>query len=461
MASLCQMISRPESYSRTIVCNTISHVPRNGLMQLYIAASDLMDEFPEPNGDIVHEASNYTALEETITAFNSKQGLRMRVQPQNYPDAIVLAALNFSTDISSARDPIREYAVLYHDPSNYIPEDPDLQALVRCNPHIISMDENFNPLLPPDLYDENILDRMARTEGYTDDDFHDDSAYTLLQTAYMSFTFYHGRQPGIINTRTPFLFEDLDDLDNDLVVCFGVQGGQGTMTAFRYTELGNLFKEHRNFVNPIVEDDTFPPIAITKLKNMCKVIRTRDTEDIIEERNMVYEAIVNTELFTDETQAKARQLFEAYEQAEPDLQGEIVDAITKLFHLSMYMRGWLGEGEYPILRAPVDNQAIVDLSVTGALHQFEAACKDLGEVGGFIIDLPLLKYKAGEFHPITSEGSRTIAERIEVVKTGDDSDNYDSCIRLSSNLLAISSYRYMDILGIPVPFQVERLRDIS
>ncbi len=461
MATLCQMVSQPESYSRTIIHNTISHVPKDGLMQLYLAVTDLVEEIPEPIGNVVREASNYTALEKTITTFNTKQGLRMRVHPRNYPDAIVLAALNFSIDISSAQDPIREYTVLYCDPSNYIPEDPDLQALVRCNPHIIRLDEHFNPLLPPDLYDENILDRMVRTEGYTNNDLQDDSAYTLLQTAYMSFTFYHGRQPGIINTRTPFLFEDVDDLDNDLVVCFGVQGGQGTMTAFRYTELGNLFKEHRNFVNPIAEDDTFPPIAITKLKNLCKMIRTGDTEEVIEERNMVYESIINTELFTDETQAKARELFEAYEQAEPDLQDAILDAVNKLFHLSMYMRGWLGEGEYPILRAPVDNQAIVDLNVTNAVIQFENACEELEEVGDIILDLPLLKYKAGEFHPITTEGSRTIEERIEVVKTGDDSDNYDSCIRLSSNLLAVSSYRYMDILGIPVPFQVDRLRDIS
>jgi len=278
---------------------------------------------------------------------------------------------------------------------------------------------------------------------------------------YMSYTFYHGRQPGMKNDRTPFLYEDVDELDNDLIVCFGVSGGHGTMTAFRYTELGCLFKEHRNFVNPLAEDDTFPAIAITKLKNLCKMVRTGDRQEVIEERNMVYDSIINTELFTDESQAKARELFNAYEQADQGTQELIIDAVNKLFHLSMYMRGWLGDGEYPIQRAPVDNQAIVDLNVTEALIRFEEACQHLEDIGRIILDLPLLKYKAGEFHPTTTEGNRTIAERIEIVKAGDDHNNFDSCIRLSSNLLAVSSYRYMKILGIAVPFEVERLREIS
>ena len=458
LATLCNMLIRPDSYSRNIIYNTINNIPKEDLMQLYVAATGLMDYSPDQVSDVNRD---YLALEDSVSAFDSKQMLRMRVRPQSYADAIVLAALNFSIDLSGMLDPIVEYAQLYKDPDNYIPSDPHLQSLVKSNPHLISTTETFNPLLPSELYDENVLAKMARTEGYTDADLRQDSAYTLLQMAYMSSTFYHGVQPGMKNTETPFMLDIVEELDSNLIVCFGVQGAHGTMIAFRYTELGELFKHHRNFVNPMVEDDIFPHIAITKLKNLCKMVRAGDTQAVIDERNMVYEAIINTELFTDETQAKARELFEIHEQATPEKKIIIEDAINKLFWLSMYMRGWSGDGEYPIIRAPVDNQVFVDLNVTKALHAFESACKDLEEIGEIILELPLLKYKAGGFRPIMSDDSRTIADRIAIVKAGDTHDNYDSCIRLSSNLFAMSSYRYMDILGIPVPFQVERLREIS
>ncbi len=460
LATVCQMFVRDENYARTVLYNTISHVPQDGLLELYTAASAMVEDIPEPIGNVVRDSSNYDTLEVAITTFNNKNSLRMRVHPRNYPDAIVLAALNFNIDISSARDPIREYSILYSNPGDYVPFDLVLRNLIQNNPHLIKLDEFFNPLLPHELYSEDILNAMANIEGYTTDHLRRESAYTLLQTAYMSCTFYHGWQVGIKNTRTPFLYEDIDKLDNDLIVCFGIRGSE-TMTAFRYIELGELFKEQRNFINPLVEEDTFPDIAIVKLKNLCKLVRATDTVEILEERKTVHGAIVNTELFTDATQEKARVLFEIHEQADEIKTAAIEDAILKLFQLSMHMRGWLGEGPYPIERAPVDNQAIVDLYVTQSLNSFESACASLENIGQQILELPVLKYRAGTFHPVRQVRGQTIKERLDIVKTGDDHDNYDSCIRVSSNLLAMTSYRYMEILRMRLPFQLDRLSDIS
>ncbi|KKL83837.1 hypothetical protein LCGC14_1970730, partial [marine sediment metagenome] len=460
LATLCQMLVSEENYARTILYNAISHIPRNGLLQLYTAASAMTEDIPEPIDDVIRDTSTYDTLEGAIVTFTNKQSLRMRVHPRNYPDAVVLAALNFNIDISSAWDPIREYTLLYSNPGAYSPMDPNMRELVSNNPHIINLKEFFNPMLPPELYDEDMLNAMARIEGYTNDDLRRDSAYTLLQTAYMSYTFYHGWQLGINNIRTPFLYEDLDELDNDLIICFGIQESE-TMTAFRYIELGELFKEHRNFINPLVEDDTFPHIAIVKLKNLCKMVRSTDTAEILEERNAVHDSIVTTELFTDATQEKARALFEMHEQADEIVQAAIEDAILKLFQMSMYMRGWLGEGPYPIEIAPVNDQVLVALYVTQSLNAFESACANLEEMGELILGLPILQYKAGTFHPTNQDRGQTIKERIDIVKAGDTHTGYESCIRLSSNLLAVASYRYMQILGMQVPFQVETLREIS
>ena len=278
----------------------------------------------------------------------------------------------------------------------------------------------------------------------------------------MSDTFYHGRQRNITNTQTPFLYEEINELDNDLIVCFGVQGDNGKMTAFRYMELGFLFKERRNFTNPLADNEIYPQISIAKLKNLCKLVRSGDDQDIIDERQRVYEAIANTELFTDASQTKARELYEMFEQSDDEAREKITSTVEKLFHLSMYMRGWSGEGEYPISHAPVDNQALVDLNVTNAVIESEQACSDLGNIGQIIMDLPLLKYYGGEFFPNgVVENGRTITERLAIVKMGEDHDNYNSCIRISSNLFAMTAYRYMEILGMQRPFQPDRLRDIS
>ena len=460
MATICRMLINDDHYAQTVVYNTIRHVPRQGLIKLYINATNLMDGNNSPD-NVIEEAADFNVLGATVTTLNCVRSLQMLIEPMNYSYAIVLAAINFNIDLSAANDPVREYWLLFRNPGGYTPQDPNLLSLVQCNPRALRLDEYFNPHLPPELYNDNILNRMVHAEGYTVTDIRQESAYALLQTAYLSCTFYHGRQLYTRNTRTPFLYEDINELDNDQIVCFGYRGGLGSMTAFRYIELGELFKSRRNFINPMVDDDTYPHIAIAKLKNLCRVIRVNDNPEMLCERIGVYNAIINTELFTDASQAKARELFEAFEQGDVEKKEVIRAAITKLFQLSMYMRGWLGEGEYPIVRAPVDNQAIVDLNVTHAMLSFELACTELEDIGVLILQLPMLKYYAGEFYPVSGETGLTISERIEIIKNGDEDDNYESCIRLSSNLFAVSSYRYMQILEMQPPFQVEMLRNIS
>lgn len=155
----------------------------------------------------------------------------------------------------------------------------------------------------------------------------------------------------------------------------------------------------------------------------------------------MFDAIIITELFADNSQLKARELYLVYQSSSEKTKVGITGAVKKLFELSMYMRGWMGKGDYPVEKAPVDNQVIVDLNVTAAILEFELACSELGEIGCVILDLPLLKYRAEDFHLISSvTNGRTIREKIDIVKAGDEHDNYDSCIRLSSNYLAVSSY---------------------
>lgn len=75
--------------------------------------------------------------------------------------------------------------------------------------------------------------------------------------------------------------------------------------------------------------------------------------------------------------------------------------------------------------------------------------------------LPLLKYRDGQFTAETNpEAGLTIRDRIELVKLGND-NLIVSCIRLTSNIIGATYYRYSKILDLPVHFEIEDLRRIN
>ena len=128
------------------------------------------------------------------------------------------------------------------------------------------------------------------------------------------------------------------------------------------------------------------------------------------------------------------------------------------------MRGWLGEGPYPVESAPVDNQAEVDVYVSNQIYIFEDRCQKLGTIGDHILKLPLLRYRRGHGQYVRATSfydGFTIQDRINIVKHGDILDNPASCIRLSSNWLLSSAYRYLYVLGHRLDFSMDRAADIS
>jgi len=136
--------------------------------------------------------------------------------------------------------------------------------------------------------------------------------------------------------------------------------------------------------------------------------------------------------------------------------------MTDLLELSMYMRGWSGSGPYPIREAPVSNQHLVDINVTQSLAKFIDTCNNLGEIGLIILNLPIMKYISGTFQSSNdpSQGL-TIRERLDIIKQGENINNTNSCIRLSSNWLAATYYYYCQIIGMVPLFNIEHLRSIS
>lgn len=452
LATIVRMYIGDAYFSRAIVYNIIDQMDKIALINVYLKAVHQDTTLVEDN-----YATFLNNINDAVKCFSDRVAMRMFIQPKTRAEAITLAAMNYHIDLFHASDPIREYHIIQCDPSGYYPQDADLLKSVSGNLRLINLRETFNPMLPIELYDEQTLITLAKFEGYSNIDLQGESPYTLMQTVCFSNTFYQGRQSGIANARTPFLYEDVDEIHDDLLLCYGCLASK-IMIAFSYQELTELFRFNKNFVNPL-DNQPFPDIAIAKLKNLCKQFRIGEN---LEEKNKLYTAIINTEIFTDETQQLVKEFYVTFEQGNAHIKAKISDAILALFHLSMYMRGWLGQGEYPVERAPVDNQNIVDLQVTEGIITFERHCQELGEIGEAILNLPLLKYKHNRFHRvINEEHGKTVGERLQITKAGEEHTTFDSCIRLTSNYFVATSYRYMQVLGLPLPFDIDRLREIS
>jgi hypothetical protein len=469
LAGICKIIESGSSYGISLIYNNLTKLTKLNLINMYIESlkyntdnyTTIDTTIDTTTDTTTDDNSIYDYIPECITQFNNKNFLRTRIIPKTKTEAIVLAAFNYRLDISLSGNPIKEYFVIQRDPDNYIPNDHYLKTLHDLNQQLLCLNEYFNPCLPADLYQDDVLNNMAKIEGYSNDDIYRDTAYTLLQLASYSNTFYDGKQPGIVNEQTPFYYDNVCDLHSDLIVCYGVKS-INSMTAFRYKELAELFKNTNNFINP-VNKDIFSTISIKKLKNLCLNIKPYQSKESENDKKELYNAIINTELFTKDCFNKAKTLYNSFTTSEQEIKQQIKNCIWSLFKLSMYMRGWNGKDEvYPIENAPVDNQTMVDLLVTQELIEFEKNCNNLGEIGDNVLDLPLLIYHGDEFIPISNtQGGKTIKERLEIVKMGNDYSEYDSCIRLTSNLLATSCYKYMQMLDMDIPFKIEKLRDIS
>ncbi len=452
-----RIITRLSHVSKSQLVNTLLELGVSSSPESETSSLGLPPFRPARTFSMESLSSAHTELRDSVQRWK-------RVQPLTPQEAIVLAAVNYKIDLSSASDPLLEYTLLSQQP--YVPSDPQLRErlLKRGGLSLLS---NFNPLLPACLYSESDLRTMALHEGYTYDDFRTASPYELLQLAYLSNTFYHGRPSPAANRETPFSFEPIDSLHEDLLLSFGSRADPRGLIVMRYSELASHLTYNRNFLNPFYRHhphtgETFESLAIRKLKLLTQITYPGEPPEAYQDRRRLHNILIEIEIFQDESATKVRELFTLYHQSDDHVKAQIRHVMIKFFELSMYMRGWSGTGPYPISEAPVDNQLEVDTLVTQALSSFENLCSSLGTIGTLILNLPLLRYNNGIYQP-TSDPAQglTISDRLNLIKQGENTTNTNSCIRLSSNYLASSAHRYFQVLGMSPPFDIEHLRYIQ
>lgn len=422
--------------------------------------NETIEELEEELEDISHESlNNYRRESPYISGDQSPNRLAKRILPISKSEAVGLGALIYKKDFSLSKFPISEFLKYAKNPYRYIPVDENLREIFVLNPNLIDLKKVFNPIFPQEYYDPDDLIEMASQEGYAYNEITTSNSYELLQLSYLLENFYEGLYPEIENTETPIAYDEISELDPGLVICYGIR--REGLIAFNIEELIDHFSIIKTFAHPVNVHNTFSESSIRKLKKIAEKEFEGTSQSIIMRRRL-FEIIEEVEFLSQETNRHVRDFYDCYNKSSEDVKTRIRFAIKNLLNVSMYMRGWKGgESDFPIREAPVDNQYEVDLFVTNSITDFETICEELGEIGENILSLPLLKYQ-GKFNPISSEDHGfTIRDRINIVKMGDDTGNIQSCIRLTSNILAATAYRYMVLIGLEAPFPIGELRYIS
>jgi len=392
-----------------------------------------------------------------------------RTYPRTHIEAVAMAAIYYNMDISEVKNPLAEYQELTRTP--YFPIDRELAKRIQSsnlNPDSIlnpRLDKNFNALLPYTLYNDDDLNNLCREEGYSNTEILDEGAYTLLQSVSFFPTFVHGKQILPINEQNTML-DDYNDLTYHEVILYGVKNG--TMRFYTYSELKDTFNTFKRFQRPDGNNDIFAENVINKLYLLCKKDqRVGETIGMFNERTELADEIDWVRLYLNSNHEQVRQFISKYDMLDNSQKDNVNEFMRLLMESAMYMRGWIGQGEYPISAnqavSEAEEQPNIELRVTESIQRLDNSLEELGEMGEIIKQLPLMfyHYRNNELLPSTNpEEGMTIYERINIVKGGENG-SIQSCIRMSSNRFASSAYYYMKLLSIPVFFDISELSHIQ
>jgi hypothetical protein len=212
----------------------------------------------------------------------------------------------------------------------------------------------------------------------------------------------------------------------------------GPFQVYSVIELMAIFMEHFEFVDPHSRDsERFSELEIKRLNKLLN--------DIIfnEQASCLIDIIggINTGIF------KRSKLIEEIGEFYVDNYDIAKGYFTELLHIGFKMRGWKGEGEYPLKSKDTGGEVEYD-KLQDEIIKFNNDELSLR-------DLPIFMYQGGEFKmSIKSKYGYSIHDRITIILENSD-DN--ACIRLSSNWLLATAWYYMDRYFNERPFPKDDL----
>lgn len=375
---------------------------------------------------------------------------------KNNIGAIVESIRIWNIDISLSSNPLQDYYANYGK-DTFIPTTESLIRINDINPYRLKFGTYFNRNIPINLYKKELLCNFYSIEGI------DNNIDSLLEYSIYN-TFHHLRQPEVIATCTSFTKDNFSEIKGVELLSYGVLScsyeelENNTMAIYTIDELTSMFHSQKNFIDPL-SGEQFSKDSIKKLSNICS-------------------GLIRNNVIKYDVKQKAKELKSAIEMViirQQDLSQQIINwanlvennknvqhVLETLLDSGMYMRAWAGPPHpYPIMKAIEDNRERIYKDTTISLSNFNdlnnALCEEMR-----VDKLPLVKYFKGHFveSDCDYEG-RTIADRISIIDKGETIREMSSCIRLSSNFIIASAYRYLQLIGKTPNFSIGSMIDTS
>lgn len=399
------------------------------------------------------------------------------LEPTTHEESIVLAALIYGINLTECSNPHTEFNILKNNSLNgtiqntYIPmHDEIFKQKYLNNPKWFDIRYIWEPKLK-DIYTEDNLINFIKSEGYKTLDNHikyDDLLYQIRCIP----TFYLGKYPNCILKKTPIYYENIEDIDNDLLISYGILESQ-TFMIFTVNELTDYFLNSKTFTNPCNPKETFSDVSIEKLKNFC-------FQFLNGKKKYLTNICINYKKFNDaldeikkfnETILEQCKIFRNVYLFENEKIKKIIDnLLINLLEIGYYMRGWkINNLDLPLNKYKtiydLDKQVTVELNTTNSIIEFEKTLDLLksSTIYDLFINLPILCVNISDNTYIFKTSSNpemgiSIIDRINIAKNG--TSEY-SCIRMTSNWLVASAYYYIKLTDKKEPFNILELSDIS
>jgi len=380
-------------------------------------------------------------------------------EPSTHEEAIAAAVIVHDCDLTWSNVPLLDYCRVARGDGL---SNPLINSMFTNDRHVLQPSFSFNPSLPITAYTPGSLEAMASRIGLAS--MTTDLYYNELTMDALTDTFRLGLHPRLSTLDSHLGSVNFDEEPEFQPICYGSYSSN--MVVYELEELCQLFENNHNFNNPA--GGRFDIQAIQRLKLICRTGNRFNAHFSLWGR--LAAAIETVEQLEGSDEEEVGAFVRRYHASNEDQKGSMRNVMKQLQEAALYMRSWRGDPQpWPIEHAPPDyNQDAVDQRVADALHNMNTTTEqDTANIfnGGDelqqLLQLPLFTYNDGKYvRSRNSESGLTISGRLEIVENGNNHDNSQSCIRISSNILMTTSYRYLSLMGDKPPYRLENLRHI-
>ncbi|HLX52350.1 MAG TPA: hypothetical protein VKR58_00315 [Aquella sp.] len=367
---------------------------------------------------------------------------------KNQDEAVIIAYTHYDVDISKSVNPDKILGMLKD--ANKCTEE-ELKYLNTFN-------SDFNPRFPLNMYTTDKLQKLLLTCGYPNDEISDLDAsqlYELLQIIYLTDTFYEGILEPCTQSETLIDLIPIKELNNSQAISYGSHNAG--FTVYTYTELLNSFKYNDSLVNPITKEN-FNEISVKKLLYITSLSKFKQ-ESVTEYTSRIELNKLISKLRQISVESALNSVMDLIKRDDTTITKDVVQNMMGLLvHLTMNMRGWDGNQEYPIESSQNLDAVSVDSRISDSIREINLYQANFKEIVDTLLRLPLVKYQNGNYLSSNIENGMTIGEKIMGIQKN---KNVNACIRLSSNWLGSTVYKYCKLLGIDPGFEVNKLRHLA